>query len=81
MNEKTNSNKNIQTVHTNLRKCVTELKNFLKYTSSIKLPNKAAKKEITKSKILLKCLVDNTYPVTELKRYVFQVTSYIISNI
>ena len=73
MREKTNSNKNVRKLHTDLRNYVTEWKNFLKETSSIKLFNKAAKDAIKRSKIFLKCLVDNTYQIIELKGCIFEV--------
>ena len=81
MREKTNSNKNVRKLHTNLRNYVTEWKNFLKETSSIKLFNKAAKDAIKRSKIFLKCLVDNTYQIIELKGCIFEVNCYITGNI
>ena len=81
MREKTNSNKNVRKLHTNLRNYVTEWKNFLKETSSIQLFNKAAKDAIKRSKIFLKCLVDNTYQIIELKGCIFEVNCYITGNI
>ena len=81
MREKTNSNKNVRKLHTNLRNYVTEWKNFLKETCSIQLFNKVAKDAIKRSKIFLKCLVDNTYQIIELKRCIFEVNCYITGNI